>query len=243
MIGGGRCPIVDTWWQTETGAIMISPISGVTDLKPGSATVPLPGIDADVVHMDGSSCEPNESGFLVIKKPWPSMTLGILGDHERFKQTYWSQIPGAYFTGDGVIRDSDGYFWISGRVDDVLKIAGHRLGTAEIESAVANHNSVAECAVVGKPDDIKGQAAVAFVVLKEGEISGFDLEKSIGHCVAETLGAFAKPSEIRFVSKLPKTRSGKIMRRILRELVLYGKVSGDMSTLEDKENYDEYTTR
>ncbi|MEI6806018.1 MAG: acetate--CoA ligase [Myxococcaceae bacterium] len=222
MIGGGRCPIVDTWWQTETGAIMISPVPGVTELKPGSATRPLPGICAEV-----------ENGFLVVKKPWPSMTLGILGDPERFKQTYWSQIPGAYFTGDGVVQDKDGDFWISGRVDDVLKIAGHRLGTAEIESAVANHASVAECAVVGKPDDIKGQVAVAFVLLKEGELPSPELEKSIGRCVSESLGSFARPSEIRFVSKLPKTRSGKIMRRILRDVVIFGKVSGDMSTLED----------
>jgi acetyl-CoA synthetase len=205
----------------------------VTELKPGSASMPLPGIHAEVVHMDGSSCEPGESGFLVVKKPWPSMTLGILGDPERFKQTYWSQIAGAYFTGDGVIKDTDGYFWISGRVDDVLKIAGHRLGTAEIESAVANHPAVAECAVVGKPDEIKGQVAVAFVVLKEGEVSSPELEKSIGHCVSETLGAFARPSEMKFVSELPKTRSGKIMRRILRDLVIFGKVFGDMSTLEN----------
>lgn len=232
-IGGGHCPIVDTWWQTETGAIMISPIPGVTELKPGSATKPLPGIDADVVHMNGDPCKPGEKGFLVVKKPWPSMSLGILGDPERFKQTYWSQIPGYYFTGDGAVRDADGYFWISGRVDDVLKIAGHRLGTAEIESAVATHASVAECAVVGKPDDIKGQTAVAFVVLKAGEVFSLELEKNIGHHVAESLGAFARPSEFRLVPKLPKTRSGKIMRRLLRSLVIDGEMSGDLSTLDD----------
>jgi acetyl-CoA synthetase len=232
-VGGGRCPIVDTWWQTETGAIMISPIPGVTELKPGSATKPLPGIDADVVHMNGVSCEPGEKGFLVVKKPWPSMTLGILGDSGRFKQTYWSQIPGYYFTGDGAVRDEDGYFWISGRVDDVLKIAGHRLGTAEIESAVATHAAVAECAVVGKPDDIKGQTAVAFIVLKAGEVFSPELEKHIGQHVAQNLGAFAKPSEFRVVPKLPKTRSGKIMRRLLRSLVVDGEMSGDLSTLDD----------
>lgn len=223
VVGGGRCPIVDTWWQTETGAIMISPIPGVTSLQPGSATLALPGLDVDVVD-----------GFLVIKKPWPSMMLGLWGDNgERLKKTYWSQIPGVYFAGDGAIRDENGYFWISGRTDDVLKIAGHRLGTYEIESSIAEHAAVAECAVVGKPDEIKGQAVVGFVVLKDIEVPGIDLEKEIAQHVAQKLGAFAKPAEIRFVSQLPKTRSGKIMRRLLRELVTHGKISGDVSTLED----------
>lgn len=222
VIGQNQCPIVDTWWQTETGSIMISPVPGMTKTKPGSATRPLPGISAEIIN-----------GFLVIQKPWPSMTLGILGDPERFKQTYWSQIPGCYFTGDGARRDDDGNFWISGRVDDVLKIAGHRLGTAEIESAASKHPAVAECATVGKPDDIKGQTAVCFVTLKEGHESSLELEREIMSCVGEHLGVFAKPSEIRFMPRLPKTRSGKIMRRLLRELVTHGKASGDMSTLED----------
>ncbi|MEI6790955.1 MAG: acetate--CoA ligase, partial [Myxococcaceae bacterium] len=222
VIGKDKCPIVDTWWQTETGSIMISPVPGITKTKPGSASHALPGIAADIID-----------GFLVIKKPWPSMTLGILGDKERFKQTYWSQIAGSYFTGDGATRDQDGHFWVSGRVDDVLKIAGHRLGTAEIESAAAKHPAVAECAAVGKPDDIKGQTAICFVALKESQIASSALEREIVNCVGVHLGAFAKPSEIRFVAKLPKTRSGKIMRRLLRELVTHGKVSGDMSTLED----------
>lgn len=222
VVGKDRCPIVDTWWQTETGAIMIAPIPGVTALKPGSATLPLPGIDAQ-----------EENGFLVIKQPWPSMTLGILGDPDRFKQTYWSQVPGAYFTGDGATRDEQGYFWISGRIDDVLKISGHRLGTAEIESALAKHPSVAECAIVGKPDAIRGQTIIAFVVLKQGNIPSPECKNEIMKHVGETLGAFAKPSEIRFVPNLPKTRSGKIMRRLLRELVTQGKITGDTSTLED----------
>ncbi len=233
FIGGGRCPIVDTWWQTETGAIMISPLPGATPTKPGSATLPLPGIDVDVVTREGHTVGPDAGGFLVIKRPWPSMLRGIHGDPERFKSQYWSQIPGAYFTGDGARRDKDGYFWVMGRVDDVINVAGHRLGTMEIESALVSHPAVAEAAVVGKPDDLKGTAIAAFVTLKSGLVSSDALRTELVQHVAKEIGSIAKPDEIRFTDSLPKTRSGKIMRRLLRDVASGAATVGDTTTLED----------
>jgi len=233
IIGKGRCPIVDTWWQTETGGIMISPLPGATPTKPGSATLPLPGIIADVVRKDGTSCRPDEGGYLVIKSPWPSMLRTIYGDDERFKQTYWSNYKGWYFTGDGARRDKDGYFWIIGRVDDVVNVAGHRLGTAEIESSLVSHKKVSEAAVVARPDEIKGNALIAFVTLKEGESPSDELKSALRDHVGREIGHIAKPDEIRFADVLPKTRSGKIMRRLLREIATTGTVSGDLTTIED----------
>ena len=233
VIGGNRCPIVDTWWQTETGGIMISPLPGATPTKPGSATLPLPGIQADVVRKDGTSCDPNEGGYLVIKQPWPSMLRTIYGDDERFKETYWSNYKGWYFTGDGARRDKNGYFWIMGRVDDVVNVSGHRLGTAEIESSLVSHKLVVEAAVVARPDEVKGNALVAFVTLKGGNKPNPRLKESLRAHVGREIGSIAKPDEIRFAEGLPKTRSGKIMRRLLREIASTGKVSGDVTTLED----------
>lgn len=233
VIGKGRCPIVDTWWQTETGAIMISPLPGATPLVPGTATRPLPGIVADIVTKSGKPVGADEGGYLVIKHPWPSMLRTIWGDPERYRKTYWSEIPHCYFAGDGARRDEHGYFWIIGRVDDVINVSGHRLGTAEIESALVSHEAVAEAAVVGRPDEIKGQAIVAFVTL-EGNRAGSDqLKEELRAHVAREIGALAKPDEIRFTDALPKTRSGKIMRRLLRELAAGGAVAGDITTLED----------
>jgi acetyl-CoA synthetase len=234
QIGDDRCPIVDTWWQTETGAIMISPLPGATATKPGSATRPLPGIAADVVHKDGTPCKPNEGGFLVIKKPWPSMLRTIFGDHERYKQTYFSEVPGCYFAGDGARKDEDGYFWVMGRVDDVINVAGHRLSTMEVESALVSHPKVAEAAVVGRPDDLKGQAIVAFVTPRQGIVADEPLAKELREHVAAQIGALARPEEIRFAEALPKTRSGKIMRRLLREVASGSKSRGDTTTLEDQ---------
>ena len=233
-IGGDRCPIVDTWWQTETGGIMISPLPGATPTKPGSATRPLPGIAADVVHKDGTPCAPNEGGFLVIKQPWPSMLRTIHGDHERYKQTYFSEVPGCYFAGDGARKDADGYFWVMGRIDDVINVAGHRLSTMEVESALVAHPKVAEAAVVGRPDDLKGQAIVAFVTPKSGVVADDALAKELREHVAGQIGALARPEEIRFAEALPKTRSGKIMRRLLREVASGSKARGDTTTLEDQ---------
>ncbi len=233
VIGGERCPIVDTWWQTETGSIMLSPMPGATPTKPGSATFPLPGIVADVVTMDGESVEPGGEGFLVIKKPWPSMIRTIWGDPERFQQQYWSQIPGVYFTGDAARRDTDGYIWVLGRVDDVMNVSGHRLSTAELESSLVRHEAVAEAAVVGKPHEITGQAVVAFVTPKQGYEADDDLAAELREWVANEIGKFARPEQIRFSDGLPKTRSGKIMRRLLREIVTTDKVTGDITTLED----------
>ncbi|MCI0706149.1 MAG: acetate--CoA ligase [Ignavibacteriae bacterium] len=233
IIGKGRCPIVDTWWQTETGAIMITPLPGATPTKPGTATLPFPGVVADIVDKDGKSVGKNQGGYLVIRKPWPSMLRTIYGDPERFKRQYWNEIKGAYFTGDGARRDSDGYFWIMGRVDDVLNVAGHRLGTAEIESALVSHDFVAEAAVVGKPDDLKGSAICAFVTLEGGRTPTHDLKEELRKHVVKEIGALARPDEIRFTDALPKTRSGKIMRRLLREIASSGSVSGDTTTLED----------
>jgi len=233
IIGGGRCPVVDTWWQTETGGIMISPLPGATPTKPGSATLPLPGIDADVVRKDGSRCRPNEGGFLVIKGPWPSMLRTIHGDPLRYRNTYWSNYKGWYFTGDGARRDPDGYFWVIGRVDDVVNVSGHRLGTAEVESALASHRDVSEAAVVARPDELKGNALVAFVTLKLGVVATDNIRDGLREHVATEIGHIARPDEIRFSEGLPKTRSGKIMRRLLREIASTGQVEGDLTTLED----------
>ena len=232
-IGKGRCPIVDTWWQTETGGIMISPLPGATPTTPGTATRPIPGIAIDVITKEGKSCGANEGGYLVIKKPWPGMLRTIWGDDERYTQQYWSEIPGYYFAGDGARKDQHGYYWIMGRVDDVLNVAGHRLGTAEVESALVSHETVAEAAVVGRPDDLKGSAIVAFVTLEGGRQGTDELKNELRNHVAKEIGAIAKPDDIRFTDTLPKTRSGKIMRRLLRELAASGKVSGDTTTLED----------
>ncbi len=232
-IGGDRCPIVDTWWQTETGAIMISPLPGATAAKPGSATLPLPGIDAEVVDMKGVPVPPGAGGYLVIRRPWPSMLRTIWGDAERYRAQYWSQIPGMYFTGDGARKDKDGYLWILGRIDDVLNVSGHRLSTSEIESALVGHPFVAESAVVGRPDELHGQAVVAFVTLKGGKIPSPELKELLREFVAKAIGSIARPAEIRFTDSLPKTRSGKIMRRLLREIAAGGAVRGDVTTLED----------
>ena len=233
VIGKDRCPIVDTWWQTETGGIMITPLPGATATKPGSATKPFPGIDADVMTRDGKPVGPNEGGYLVIKKPWPGMLRTIYGDDERYREQYWSQIPGVYFAGDGARRDRDGYFWIMGRIDDVINVAGHRLGTAEVESALVSHEAVAESAVVARPDDLKGSAIVAFVTLESGRSASDSLKEELRQHVAKEIGALAKPDDIRFADVLPKTRSGKIMRRLLREIATSGSVAGDVTTLED----------
>ena len=233
VIGKERCPIVDTWWQTETGAIMITPIPGATPTKPGSGTKPFPGIDADVVTRDGEPVEANQGGFLVLRRPWPSMLRTIWGDDERYRQQYWSQIEGIYFAGDGARRDKDGYFWIMGRIDDVINVSGHRLGTAEIESALVSHAAVAEAAVVGRPDDLKGSAVVAFVTLEASHSASDALNQELRAHVAKEIGALARPDEIKFTDALPKTRSGKIMRRLLREIATSGAVKGDVTTLED----------
>jgi acetyl-CoA synthetase len=233
-IGGDRCPIVDTWWQTETGGIMISPLPGATATKPGSATRPLPGIAVDVVHKDGTPCAPNEGGFLVITRPWPSMLRTIFGDHDRFAKTYFGEVDGCYFAGDGARKDEDGYFWVMGRVDDVINVAGHRLSTMEVESALVSHPKVAEAAVVGRPDDLKGQAIVAFVTPRMGVAADDALAKELREHVASQIGALARPEEIRFAEALPKTRSGKIMRRLLREVASGSKARGDTTTLEDQ---------
>jgi acetyl-CoA synthetase len=233
VIGKERCPIVDTWWQTETGAIMITPLPGATPTKPGSGTKPFPGIDADIMTRDGKSVGASEGGYLVIKKPWPSMLRTIYGDDERYQQQYWSQIPGIYFAGDGARKDEDGYFWIMGRIDDVINVAGHRLGTAEIESALVSHEAVAEAAVVAKPDDLKGSAIVAFVTLEGGRTPTDPLKEELRQHVSKEIGALARPDDLRFADALPKTRSGKIMRRLLREIATSGSVAGDVTTLED----------
>ncbi len=232
-IGGKKCPIVDTWWQTETGGIMISPLPGVTATKPGSATMPLPGIDAAVMERDGKALPKGSSGLLCIRKPWPGMLRGIYGDEERYRAQYWSEIKGVYFTGDGAKYDEDGYFWITGRVDDVIKVSGHRLGTAEVESALVSHPSVAEAAVVGYPDEMTGEAIAAFVTLKAGVEVTDDLPDLLKKHVAAQVGAIARPKDVRLTEALPKTRSGKIMRRLLRELATKGRVEGDVTTLED----------
>jgi acetyl-CoA synthetase len=233
VIGGKRCPIVDTWWQTETGAIMITPLPGAIPTKPGTATLPFFGIVPEVVDDQGNPVPKGTGGKLIIRKPWPSMLRGLWGDPERYKQVYWSEVKGAYFTGDGCRQDKDGYFWIVGRIDDVLNVAGHRIGTAEVESALVSHPSVAEAAVVGRPDELKGQALVAFVTVKTGINAGPGLREELRQQVAKEIGPVAKPDDIRFAEALPKTRSGKIMRRLLKQVAAGGEIKGDTTTLED----------
>jgi acetyl-CoA synthetase len=232
-IGKNRCPIVDTWWQTETGAMMLCPIPGAVPTKPGSATRPFPGIVPEVVTKEGDPVPAGSGGLLVIRKPWPSMARTIYNDPERYVQAYWSDIKGSYFTGDGARRDEDGYYWLMGRVDDVINVSGHRLGTMEVESALVAHPKVAEAAVVGRPDDLKGQAISAFVTLESGYQPSDELKDELRKWVAKEIGSLARPDDLRFTEQLPKTRSGKIMRRLLRELATHGEIQGDTTTLED----------
>jgi acetyl-CoA synthetase len=231
-VGGGTAPIVDTWWQTETGMILITPLPGITTTKPGSATFPFPGIEADVVDGDGNSVPLGGGGYLVLKQPWPAMLRGIYGDPERYMETYWSRFPGMYFAGDGAKRDADGYLWLLGRVDDVMNVSGHRISTIEVESALVDHKSVAEAAVVGKNDPLTGQAIFAFVILKSGVESPATLGNELRDHVAKMIGPIAKPKYLMFTPDLPKTRSGKIMRRLLRDIA-EGRVLGDTTTLAD----------
>lgn len=233
VIGKQRCPIVDTWWQTETGAIMISPLPGATPTTPGSATRPLPGIVLDIVDKNATSLPDNTGGFLVIRRPWPSMLRTVYGDDERYRRQYWGEIDGVYFTGDGARRDERGYYWIMGRVDDVINVSGHRLSTMEIESALVSHQRVAEAAVVARPDALKGQAIVAFVTLASGVKGTDELKQDLKEHVSKEIGALARPEEIRFTEALPKTRSGKIMRRLLRDVACGNEALGDTTTLED----------
>ena len=231
-IGGGRCPVVDTWWQTETGSIMIAPIPGITTLKPGSATKPFPGIEAEILDADGNPVGPGGGGYLVIKRPWPSMLRTVYGDPERFIDTYWSRYDGIYFTADGARLDDDGYFWLLGRVDDVINVSGHRIGTMEVESALVDNQKVAEAACIGKEHAVKGQAVVAFVTLKDGVDMSDDVVVELKAHVVGKIGAMARPDDIHFAAELPKTRSGKIMRRLLRD-VAEGRALGDTTTLAD----------
>jgi acetyl-CoA synthetase len=245
-IGRERCPVVDTWWQTETGAIMITPLPGITSTKPGSATRPFPGIKAEIRDGTGEIIDGVGGGLLVLTRPWPAMLRSIYGDPDRYVQQYWNRFgPEVYFTGDGVKRDQDGFYWLLGRVDDVLNVAGHRIGTMEVESALVDHPRVAEAAVVGRPHEIKGQAVAAFVTLKEGNIPGEMLVAELKEHVVKKIGAIARPDDILFAADLPKTRSGKIMRRLLRDIA-EGKALGDTTTLADpnvvarlKEQYQE----
>ena len=237
-IGHDRCPIVDTWWQTETGSIMISPIPGAVPTKPGSATRPFFGIEPEVITKPDAegkfhAVPAGSGGLLIIRRPWPSMARTVYGDPERYQKTYWSDVPGCYFTGDGARIDADGYFWLMGRVDDVINVSGHRLGTMEVESALVAHPKVAEAAVVGRPDALKGQAIAAFVSLESGNQPSEALKDELRKWVAKEIGALARPDDIRFTEALPKTRSGKIMRRLLRELATHGEIKGDTTTLED----------
>jgi acetyl-CoA synthetase len=243
VIGGERCPIVDTWWQTETGGAMLTPLPGATPTKPGSATFPFPGIVADIVDFEGNSVGENEGGYLVIKQPWPSMIRTVYNNPDRYRSTYWDKIPPKdgqffYFTGDGARRDKDGYFWVMGRVDDVINVAGHRLGTMEVESALVSHPAVAEAAVVGKPSEIKGEEIVAFVTLESDYFPSDELAKLLKQHVVQEIGALARPAAIQFTEALPKTRSGKIVRRLLRALAAGEEVTGDTSTLEDRSVLD-----
>jgi acetyl-CoA synthetase len=233
IIGRKHCPIVDTWWQTETGGMLITPFPGATPTKPGSATLPFFGIVPEVVDDNGKQVPRNSGGKLVLRKPWPGMLRGLWGDPQRYKDVYWTEVPGSYFTGDGCRQDKDGYFWIVGRIDDVLNVAGHRIGTAEVESALVSHKKVAEAAVVGRPDDLKGQALVAFVTLKSGFPAEPALRDELRQHVSKEIGPVAKPDDIRFAEALPKTRSGKIMRRLLKQIAAGGEVKGDTTTLED----------
>ncbi len=231
-IGGGRCPVVDTWWQTETGSILISPLPGITTLKPGSATQPFPGIDAEILDEAGNPVGPGGGGYLTIKRPWPSMLRGIYGDPERFVAQYWSRYPGIYFTSDGAKLDEDGYFWLLGRVDDVINVSAHRISTMEVESALVDNSKVAEAACIGKSHEIKGQAIVAFVTIKDQVAASADLITELKAHVATKIGPMARPDDIYFAAELPKTRSGKIMRRLLRD-VAEGRALGDTTTLAD----------
>jgi acetyl-CoA synthetase len=232
MIGHERCPIVDTWWQTETGGIMMSPLPGATPTKPGSCTMPLPGIIPKIVDSSGAEVDATHGGWLTIAHPWPGMLRGIWGDEERFKEVYWEKVPGKYLAGDNARRDSDGYYWIMGRIDDVLNVSGHRLSTIEIESALVSHPNVAEAAAVGRPDPLKGEAVAVFVTLRGAEPSE-ELRKELIKHVRTQIGALAQPDDVRFTNTLPKTRSGKIMRRLLRDIAAGKETVGDTSTLED----------
>lgn len=239
VIGNGNCPIVDTWWQTETGGFMITPLPGATSTKPGSATLPFPGILTDIVDTEGNPVTDESGGYLVVRYPWPGMMRTVYGDPDRFRRTYWEYLKpkdggNLYFAGDGAHQDRDGYFWVMGRVDDVINVSGHRLGTMEIESALVSHPAVAEAAVVGKPDEIKGEDIVAFVTLEEGKEASDELAKELKKHVVSEIGALARPGEIRFTDDLPKTRSGKIMRRLLRSLASGQEITGDTSTLQDR---------
>ncbi|WP_320664244.1 acetate--CoA ligase [Prochlorococcus sp. MIT 1223] len=247
IIGGNRCPVIDTWWQTETGGVMISPLPGATPTKPGSATFPLPGIEADVVNTKGESVEVNEGGYLVVRRPWPGMMRTVHGDAKRFRESYWEFIKPSngsyiYFAGDGAKKDSDGYFWVMGRVDDVINVSGHRLGTMEIESALVSHYLVSEAAVVGRPDDLKGESIMAFVTLESGHQANDELITELRAHVGSEIGPIARPDQIKFTDALPKTRSGKIMRRILRALASGQEIKGDTSTLEDRTVLDKLRT-
>ena len=233
VIGGKRCPIVDTWWQTETGGILIAPLPGATPTKPGSATLPFFGIVPEVVDDYGRPVPRNSGGKLVIRKPWPGMLRGLWGDPQRYQQVYWGEVEASYFTGDGSRQDKDGYFWIVGRIDDVLNVAGHRIGTAEVESALVSHKKIAEAAVVGRPDALKGQALVAFVTVKSGVVADAALREELRQHVGKEIGPVAKPDDIRFAEALPKTRSGKIMRRLLKQIASGTEIKGDTTTLED----------
>jgi acetyl-CoA synthetase len=233
VIGGGRCPIVDTYWQTETGSIVMSAIPGAIAQKPGSCSLPFFGVSAKVLREDGSEAGPNEGGLLVIDRPWPSMLRTVWGDDERYEKQYFSRFPGRYFTGDGARRDQDGFFWVVGRIDDVVKVSGHRLGTAEIESSLVAHPAVAEAAVVGIPDEVTGEALVAFVTIKQSQKASKELANALSEHVAADVGRFARPKRVQFAEGLPKTRSGKIMRRLLRDLAAGKEAHGDMTTLED----------
>jgi len=240
LLGGERCPIVDTWWQTETGGIMISPTPGIDPLalKPGSATFPLPGVDPAVVDGHGRELGPGETGYLIVRKPWPGMLLDVYGDPARYQEAYWSRFRGSYYTGDFAMRDDDGYFWLLGRADEVLKVAGHRLGTAEVEDAVIAHPAVTEAGVTGKPDEVKGETMVLFITLKKGISQSETLKKELADLLRETIGPVAVPDAIYFVDSIPKTRSGKIMRRVLKA-VASGQDVGDLTTLEDEASVDE----
>jgi acetyl-CoA synthetase len=233
VIGKRRCPIVDTWWQTETGGVMIAPLPGAIPTKPGSATRPFPGIVPEIVTRSGNSVPAGQGGLLVIRHPWPSMARTIFNDDARYEKQYWAEFPGTYLTGDGARQDADGYFWLMGRVDDVINVSGHRLGTAEVESALVAHVSVAEAAVVGRPHELKGQGIAAFVTLEQGHRPSPELKEELRAWVVKEIGALARPDDLRFTDALPKTRSGKIMRRLLRELATSGDIQGDTTTLED----------
>jgi acetyl-CoA synthetase len=232
-IGGERCPVVDTWWQTETGMILITPLPGITITKPGSATFPFPGVKADVVDELGNSVPLGGGGYLVLERPWPAMLRGIYGDHERYVETYWSRYPGRYFAGDGCKRDDEGYYWLLGRVDDVMNISGHRISTTEVESALVSHPAVAEAAVVGRTDPITGQAIFCYVILRAGNEPSDELAAQLREHVAEVIGKLARPRQIMFTPDLPKTRSGKIMRRLLRDIAEQRPL-GDVTTLADE---------